>query len=1432
MTLGPLSTYVPPGVYTRTVADADVPSLINSLRLPVIVGVGQEELEQDDLELVRGSSSTLDEQIINEDPAVRWVVDATNPSNPVLGATDGTITRLRVRNFPIVDGQGFGRITNDVRSVIVTVDGVPVAVGSVLGSTGDVTLQVPPAAGSVVRVTYYFHRGDTVFTDNVSDQVTVATAKIITPGYEPFNIVTGVNDVFKFTVDGSSESTVVLLNGSATTVSSLKTQIDSAQVPGLTTSVFASNDGSLHLQLNSQVSLSIGTGSVNGVLGLTSGQATSRTSSFKVFQIPMVDGTSGGVTTTDPSKVVAKVNGNQVLVSAVDGTNGIVTLPYAPAPGSDVRITYWSNTWQDTFDYLPNTLVTNVIRAGISPNRSDYIQGQDFVVSNPSPDVSIVHWGCSYSVSSTTTTAGATPFNESQIIPTLVDDKLFLVPCERFTDTSSLPVTVSSTVFLLPEVPTLGNGRDTALGTQTYNSIANSRQDVITNRPDLVTVRVGRTLQDALGRPAAKVLSVDGVNRKVTLRDPVQPDWNIYATFNYNRLTDDTYIFTNRVAGPVGQGQYEVLSSLLAKNLLQIRFTGKGGGLSDVVQFPRGSEQVPDAMHVGGAPVSEVVTVTFGQAPASNAEFTNLGAQPYSFYSSSGTWRMAINGAATLVTNLATASQGYLVSKAFTSPVAIVTGTNDILNLTIDGVDVSVVLTAGSLTAAQIATQINAVIDVTAPFNSVSNNYLATAITVGSASYLALRSYSVPAALPGGFDHQSYVLVRQGTAETSVGFKTFQRADGTPGALNKPATLLGTNAGPFVVTAGLNDILKVRINGVDFQVTLNSASSTAAQIIADINTVISSQGTASVGTLANLNKVRITSLVSSTQSSIVILNGSANSLLGFNEGDLTSQTQVTAQEVVDRLMATPNFAVTSWGTAGSPGTAPTVNTLGAVANTTTVNGQTFLSITSLVTGVSSSITFVDGSSSAFNIQTGTQITPGVSGDNGEAATDKFTVTSTNPLGSSGTGTPGQTYTDARTGLRFSVLPAKDGSYASGGFFTFEISQTFNVNPGIPYYAIPGLETIVTNTVKVGVLDTANVQTFNPSGVAPKNGDFYFISYRFLKQDYSTKIYRQFKTIEANYGPISAENRVTLAAYLAITNGAVLVAVKQVKKVVNTNQASAQSFIDAISVLATPLPGNIRPDLVTPLSTDTSVYSYLTQHCEVMSNERNASERMGFLGFASGTTPSSVQTIVKALFSSRIVAFYPDSAVITLTDELGQNYESLVDGSFFAAAFSGSACSPAVDVATPYTRRRVQGFTRIPRILDPVEANQTAVAGVTIMEDLNTVVRVRQGLTTNMTSVLTRLPTVTQIDDFVHEGSRSVLDAFIGTKFLTSRSNEVETSMTGLFRQLTQQEITAAYTGISAVVDSSDPTVMDAEAFYQPIFPLLYINLRFSLRAKL
>jgi len=1403
--------------------------LIAGLRIPTLIGVGQEELEQLDLEMVRGSSSTLDQKVTNEDVTARWVVSDVNPQNLVLGVNSGALTRFVVRNFPIVDGQGFGRTTNDVRSVAVTVDGVPVAVGAVRGATGEIILQVPPPPGGVVRCTYFFHRGDTAFTDDVSSQVTTTNAEITTPGYETFAIVSGSNDIFKIKVNGL-EATVVFVAAAAATASSLKTQIDAAAIPGLATSVFTANNGALQLKFSATTSLEIGDGTANGVLGLSAGQKTARNVSFRTFQRPIVDGTSGGITTTDTSKVVVKVNSVQVIPTSVDGTNGVVTLPTAPPPGAVVQITYFANTWQDTFDYLPNTLVTNVIRAGISSGRSDYIQNQDFVISNPSPDVSIIHWGTSYSISSTLRSPGAEPFDDSQITPTLVDDKLWNALCTRYVDTSVTPAKTSSTEFLLPAVPTTGNGRDSVLGQTLYSTVTNSRQSSLTtSRPDLVVVRVGRTLRDALGRPAAKVLAVDGPNRKVTLKDPVPPDFNAYATFYYNRITDDTFILTNKTPGPIGSGQFEVFSTLFNTNLMQVRFGVKGGGLVDTVQWPRGVEQIPDAFHFGGTPVSETVTVTFGTSAATSAVYTNKGAGPWSFYTpSSATWRTIVNGV-TVTTSLAVATRGYLVSQLVAlsgGGLAITLGTNDQLELTIDGTNISVTLPNGvAVTPAAIATAVNAAIDANIAFSGTAPNNLFTPVPSTNATYFVLRSYSTPAALPGGFDHKSYASIRQGTAETTLGFTTFQRADGTPTAVNKPATLLSSLAQPYAFTSGVDDTFKVRIDGVDFTVTINPASTTATLVAADINAVIASKGVASVGTLGNLNKIRITSNSNSDQSSVLILNGTSNPILGFSEGSFASQTRVGVQEVVDRLMDTVNFAVTTW----SP---PTPLATGAVAYPSTIGGATYLTIASVVVGTTSSIGFATGTNSAFNVLTGTQITPGTDGDTGEAAYDNFVVTSTNPIGSAGVGTPGQTYTDARTGLRFTVLPALDGSYNTSGYFTLDVSPTWKVNPSVSYLSVPGLELIVANTVNVGVNDTAQLQTFHPSGVEPRNGDFYFVSYRFLKQDYSTRIYRQFKTIEANYGRLSPENRVTFAAYLAILNGAVLVGIKQVLKVPNTNQGSDQSFIDAIGKLATPLPGNIKPDILVPLATSTAVYSYLTQHCEVMSNIRNQSERMGFIGFASGTSPTNAQTIARSLTSQRVVAFYPDSAVITLSNEVGETFEALVDGSFFAAAFSGAAVSPTLDVATPYTRRRVQGFTRIPRILDVVDMNQTAVAGVTLLEDLDPIIRVRQGLTTNMTSILTRLPTVTQIADHVGINSRSVLDAFVGTKFLSSRVNEVEVSMTNLFKQLIQQEIVTSFTGISAVTDVADPTVLRAEAYYQPIFPLLYLVLTFNLRARI
>lgn len=1424
MALGPFVTYVPPGVYTRSLTEANAANLVAGLRIPFVIGVGQEELQQIDLEQVRGSSSNQDQQIVRENVSQRFVIDDTNPNNPILGPTNGLIARFRVRNYPIVDGQGFGRTTNDARAVSVTINGSPVAVGSVQGNDGYVTLQVPPQPDDDVRCTYYFHRSDTIITDDVSEQVTPTQAILTTPAFAPFTVNAGITDTFVFSIDGVEQTIVFPPSPVAGyTAAAMKSLIDAALIGGLSTLVFIDNQGREHVRLFAAQEITIGVGNANGALGFAANTTTDRNKDFRVFQRPVVDGSDGGITTTDPSKVVAKVNGVQVIPTAVDGTNGIVTFALAPAPGSTVTIEYYFNTWQDTFDYLPNTQVTSVVRCGFSPGRSDFIQDQDFVVSNPSPDVSIVHWGTSVSVASTLRTPGAELFDDTQVLPTLVDDKMYLVEATRYIDTTVVPAIVSTTKFILPAVPTTGNGRDTPLGQSTFLAITNSRIGLNTNRPDLVVVYTGRDLRDALGRPASEVIEVDSSTRIITLKTPIPPDYKAFCTFWYNRITDDTFILTNKVAGPVGSGAFEIFSTVNQANVRQIRF-GTKTGLPEIVQWPRGVEQVPDAFLTGaGTPVDEQVTITFASDAAKNAVFTNNGAEPYSFFTTfSDMWRTILNGT-TYTSNLNTSRRGYLVSGHVEvdggGDITVPASPGNELEITIDGVELSIALTVGAVPPATIVADINAVIDADAAFIGTAPNNLASFVQIGGATgdvIFIIRSYSTPAALPGGFDHASAVSIRQGTAENLLGFSTFQSASGSPNALNKAATIIGTNAGPFAIDAGVTDELNIRVDGIDYVITLPTGAAVAtATIVIAINAVPGLTGVASAGTLGNLDQLRLTSSTNDAGSGITILASNSLSVLGFNEGDSVGSTNVSVQELTNALNDTAAFLTDG------------------VAYPSEIDGQTYLTIESLTVGAAaSSVAFVSGTGNAFNETTGTGIVPGTSGDNGEDARDFYTVTSNNPNGSAGTGAPGQTYTDTTTGLRFTILPSLVGSYTPGGFFTMDVSTTWKVNPAIPYLSVPGIELIVTDTVNVGLNDTATVRTFNPGGLEPAIGDFYYITYFFQKQDFTARLFQQFKSIEANFGPLSAENRVSLAAYLAILNGAVLVGIKQILKVPNTNQASDADFIAAIQELSIPLPGQVKPDIIVPLTTSTQVYNFLMQHCETQSNIRNQAERMGFIGFASGTSPTNAQTIARALLSNRIIAVYPDSAVITLNNEIGESFEQLVDGTFLAAALAGAVVSPAVDVATPYTRRTIQGFTRLPRVLDPVEANQTAVAGITLLEDLDPIIRVRQGLTTDMSNLLTRLPTVTQIADYVQQQSRIVLDAFVGTKFLASRTNEVEVTMTSLFNQLVQAEIVAAYTGIAAEVDPEDPTILRFEAFYQPIFPLLYLVLTFNIRARI
>lgn len=1703
MGIGPFTTYAPPGVYTRTTAEPAVGQLIGGLRVPVLIGTGKESLSQTDFEIIRGSSSVADTPIFGEDVSGRWMTGGTN-QNPLLGQQTGSQTKFRVRNYPIVDGGGTGKTTFDASKVSCTVNGQQVVVAQLDGTNGIVTLLIPPEATDSVAINYYFHRKDTRVTDDVSQQVTTTAAILIAPKVEPYTIVSGQNTLYLYLND-STTSTKITITPGTRAATEIANDINAASVPGLTASVHTDNQGLSHVQIVAQGNLQVTSDSPNVAqdLGFNPGDYTARNKTFRVFNGPIVDGSDGGITTTDTSKVVVMVAGKQVIASSVDGANRLVTLPYAPNAGSLVTVQYYFNTFQDTYDYLPNSNIINVGNVGIAPGRNDYFNGTDFIVVNDK-DQSRINWGTAFQVLGGIQT-GTVPFDSVQVTGSLVDNRIYGVQCERYTD--PVTSTVSTTKFVLPLVPTTGNGRDTPLGSSLYQTITNSRIDLPTNRPDLVICHVGKNFRDANLRPPVVVLAVESSDGTVTLRDPVPADYEVFATFWYNTIADESYILDCTVPGSSGVGQFTVVKSSDNSSLYKVSF-GTKTGLPQTVQWPSGVERVTDAVHYGGTPVAETVTITFNNAinPATHASFSNANPEPYDIYTATKNFGvMKVNGIS-LTVDLSVPFKAQLLSDPISNPGAMTFLSTDYLVLSIDGVAMLPAPMSGITTLAGAISSINDTIDsdtqvhtdgsptfssasgfdtvitlandlrtqflnhrnngplglggyhtpadtnagsnVTAPVctdlptaltllnqiraafilhlsytpehGTADPGHIITApVATGVASALALANdiqtqydlhivdvtlippihaaadladgTTAPAAGPivslalarpaVVYGTQDLLLVRgrnvqtetnglissiqvlsptaagQTDAAATLGLTPSQLVTGSWNALNQPAFMVGANSEPYTITAAVNDKFLFTVDGADYSATLPSGTVTlldavnyinagyaitapaadqalmladAIALVNDLRTQYTNHGanapgayhtnpdtvnliTAPVATdlttalaLANDIKAIYEAHRQQIVIGILVIHGSVDTtdalvapvatdlrsllilaydikskfnahiinltgappihaLIDAAHTEVLSLTQIVAQAGAGQyaglmILRSRVNGVTS-GVGVSIGTAN--SKLGFTNNTNTARHQPtagnlagalnadaafhalaaawtvlapglgyFLRIDSLMVGSASTISFVGGASTVFMSDTNIGIIPGTSGDVGEPARSGYAVSSSNPLGSSGTGTPGQTYTDAVTGLRFTIMPLNVGDYTSTGSFTLIVSSVFTCDASLPFRAIPGVETIVYNTTNVGADSTAILTTYSRTGAEPQIGDVYYISYDYAKTDLATALYRDQKKIQVNFGIPTPSNPLSLGARLAMLNGTVLIGLKQVLRSTGSSQASVQSYIDAIDEQKKPISNSVKPDVLVPLATDPQIFAYLNQHCVFMSAPRQEGERTGIVGCAAGTSSLGVQTIAKSLLSEVMVVAYPDIFVISVVDDQGNSVDQIVDGSFCAAALAGGATNPTLDVATPWTRRQISGFKSIGRVLDPTEANQIAVTGVTVIEQIDTGLRIRHGLTTRMETVITRTPSVTLIIQHVQQSMRAVLDPFIGQKFTSSLLKSAEGVITGLFSNLISQQIVAQVAGISATVDENDPTIMRTEAIYVPIFPLEYIMSTMNIRIRI
>lgn len=1587
--------YAPPGVYTQSVFESPTPDTTVSGRVPLFIGTGRETVVSNGLTLVRGSSATIDQQIVEEDMTSRAVLGTNPDGSYILGDFDSNSSKVRTKLWPIVTGDGTGTVTNSPSSVSATINGNLTVVLSVDGANGIVSLAEAPKNGDIVYLTYYFDRNDTsVVAEDLSGQITTerTALRIVKTSTEDYSF-TGTTNILQLIVDGAPVSVTLPLVNTARTDNLARAVVAINTTPNIGTleaAVFTDNYGVENLELTADGSIIVGAGSANGALGLFQGQTGSaRKVVFFTNYSPITDGTGAGAVTTSVADVEVSLDGEVVIPSAVDGATGAITLADAPKVGSTLTVNYSFNPYKDQFDYVPARGVREITRVsdvatGSSP-ATLYTEGVNWVLKDDK-----ILWGSAVLPSA----VEGSSFPTTKVIPSNSDDRMFLAECAPHVINGRI---VANT-FKLPAQPVDGTGTGTP-----------------TSRTDLVKVKTGYTLADALERSDVLVSKVNPQDSSFMLTRPVPAGHKVFATFYYNLLQTESmvngggYELTSVISDRSGVGSYRVKRG--ADSLYGVRYTDKGSDLAVVkINFPSGSELLSDARIEGGIPVEETVTVEFKDFNGTPALYTAPGFGPYLLGSLSfvldvdnttlnpialddslnkativgepieytvassgqtrafdGTLLLEVDGQALsvsvnnpagavgdLVTAINTASQSveasYTAMSAFGSEsVTIVVGDHDDLAVSYVGItgggavgrtDVTITVPPDTYTAGELAQEIEDLLKVA--FNGVISDagadttslevvadslgrmkFTLTGVAVGDEyGYIEFVEEVDDLAQVIGVDVDSadgkqskfgilpvadfvstdtsdgdgnflrdrlilrsrfvagerYVSLSRNTIEVVSGGDLAEACGLVPGTISTSTPLgrsldvlltidlgweemSGSLAGATFYdgsgTQEANNILSLTVNGASYNIDLleGNANNTkrSAQQIADL--IDSEIGTTSV---VNGNLIHA-HLPVTLNAYIEVGEGIANERLSLTAGDTFTTQAVSADALssafnshimqggalgVQGFMFSENIKTVSAALAGNYLTSKAITYL-----TQDSSGRSYISFESLNVGIDSIITF-KSSTGVNEIGSGLRITAGDSVI-GEAPYQGFLVTSDNPAGSgsantssvSATGSDGvvgQTYVDSVTGLHLTILAREGGqNYPTGvnARLTFVSSKTILTNNTLPVRVIPGVSLLVENTTGVTSGDTVFVETFANAGDIdvnrePSIGSVYYLDIVREKSVFGTAVFTRISDVIAEFGDISPQNSLTMAAYYAFINGASAIALKQVPLLEGETELTTSQILDSISEIEGEIVPSLSPSIIVPLvPANDAILSEISRHCDIQSSLRYRSERTAILGFSAGTQPKEAQRLASITKNSRVRLVYPDIVSSTVTNVQGVSQTYLLDGRYLAVALASATTAGTIDVATPWTSLQVLGFNTLSRNLDAVDANQTANSGVTVLQQRGGQIVVRHGLTTDMDSVLSKTPTVIQIADEVHLRARNLTSSYIGQKFVPSVLNQIQGRVSEMFRRLVSEQIINDFTGISVVQDPEDPTGILIEAYYQPMFPLLYIQFTFNVRSS-
>lgn len=224
--------------------------------------------------------------------------------------------------------------------------------------------------------------------------------------------------------------------------------------------------------------------------------------------------------------------------------------------------------------------------------------------------------------------------------------------------------------------------------------------------------------------------------------------------------------------------------------------------------------------------------------------------------------------------------------------------------------------------------------------------------------------------------------------------------------------------------------------------------------------------------------------------------------------------------------------------------------------------------------------------------------------------------------------------------------------------------------------------------------------------------------------------------------------------------------------------------------------------------------------------------------AAGTASAGVADFVslaQSVHSSRVAMAYPN--VLNLFNgSSGVNQVTEVDGVYLAAAYAGALASNPVNQGL--TRQAIRSFAGLPARVQKLQTKSfkdtLSRSGVAVSEiNRNNLLVCRHGVTTDMTSVITREVSITRQGDSLYALLQDGLDAsgLVGSPITLDTLLSVKGVVTGILENAVSNQVIVAYQDAlvrQQTIPSGDPTAIEIKFAWLPAVPLNYLLVSFSI----